>query len=280
MLPDPVLHWVSHATGAIPIGARDLPGATSSSVSVIDFDDGDQLVLRLHTNDAWLVAEPDLATREAVALRALAGTPVVAPSLIAVDESGEFCGRPAVLMSLLPGESDASVASPDRLRLLADGLPALHAQPIPNGLHMFAPYQRPEARKIPAWTSIPEVWRAAIDVCASPPPSGPVAFVHRDYHPGNVLFSGHRRTGIVDWVNACAGPPEIDVAHCRLNLALRHGLQVADDFAALATVHIQDADPKRQAYWELVDCLDLGASGDAGASTDEYLAACLRRWQA
>ena len=73
---------------------------------MVDFDDGDQLVLRLHTNDAWLAEEPDLATREAVALRALAGTPVVAPSLIAVDESGEFCGRPAVLMSLLPGESD------------------------------------------------------------------------------------------------------------------------------------------------------------------------------
>jgi aminoglycoside phosphotransferase (APT) family kinase protein len=280
VLPDPVLRWVTHVTGATPVGSRELPGATSSSVSVVDFAHGHQLVLRLHTNDAWLADEPDLATREAVALRALAGTSVVAPRLIAVDESGEFCGRPAVLMSKLPGESDPTVGSVDRLRLLASALPALHEQPIPDGLSLFAPYQQPEARKIPTWTSMPEVWRAAIDVCASPPPSGPIAFIHRDYHPGNVLFSGGRRTGIVDWVNACAGPPEIDIAHCRLNLALRHGLAVADEFAAIAMTDAIDADPARQAYWELVDCLDLGASGDVASRTDEYLAASLRRWHA
>jgi aminoglycoside phosphotransferase (APT) family kinase protein len=147
-------------------------------------------------------------------------------------------------------------------------------------MRVFAPYQLSAARSVPAWTSIPQVWRAAIDVCASPPPSGPVAFVHRDYHPGNVLFSGRHRTGIVDWVNACAGPPEIDIAHCRLNLALRHGLAVADDFAAMAMAGASDVDPRREAYWEMVDCLDLGASGDVAGGVDQYLEACLRRWQA
>jgi aminoglycoside phosphotransferase (APT) family kinase protein len=129
-------------------------------------------------------------------------------------------------------------------------------------------------------TSTPAVWHAAIDVCASPPPSGPLAFVHRDYHPGNVLFSGDRCTGIVDWVNACAGPSEIDIAHCRLNLALRHGIAVADEFAAIAIAGANDVDPQRQAYWEMVDCLDLGASADVGSRADEYLDACLRRWLA
>lgn len=272
------MRWVSHVTGAMPVASRQLPGATSSSVWALDFADGAQLVLRVHTNDAWLAEEPDLATREAVALRALAGSSVVAPSLIAVDESGELCGRPAVLMSKLPGESDPRLASA-RLRSLADALPALHAQPIPGGMQVFAPYQLPEARSIPTWTTIPEVWRAAIDACASPPPSGPLSFVHRDYHPGNVLFSGSRRTGIVDWVNACAGPPEIDIAHCRLNLALRHGIAVADEFAAMASAAAIDADPRRQAYWEMVDCLDLGASRDVGANIDAYLEGCLRRWR-
>lgn len=279
MLPDPVLRWVSHVVGATPVGSRGLPGATSSSVSVVEFADGAQLVLRLHTNDAWLAEEPDLARREALVLRALAGTSVVAPSLIAVDESGEFCGRPAVLMSRLPGESDPGVASADRLRLLADALPALHAQPIPDGVPVFAPYQQPAARSVPAWTPMPEVWRAAIDVCASPSASGPTVFIHRDYHPGNVLFEGDRLTGVVDWVNACAGPPEIDIAHCRINIALAHGLDAADEFAAIATALYPAADPRRQTYWDLVDCLDLASPADANPRIDDYLDAAMMRWQ-
>jgi aminoglycoside phosphotransferase (APT) family kinase protein len=277
--PDPVLRWVSQAAGAMAVASRELPGATSSSVSVLDFADGAELVLRLHTNDDWLAEEPDLAAREAVTLLALAGTSVVAPTLIAVDESGEFCGRPAVLMSRLPGEPDPGVASAGRLRLLADALPALHAQPIPDGMPAFAPYQQPAARSVPAWTSMPEVWRAAISVCAGPPPSGPTVFIHRDYHPGNVLFEGDLLTGIVDWVNACAGPPEIDIAHCRINIALAHGLDAADEFAAIASALYRDADPRRQAYWDLVDCLDLTSPDDANPRIDDYLDAAMMRWQ-
>lgn len=43
-------------------------------------------------------------------------------------------------------------------------------------------------------------------------------FIHRDYHPGNVLWLGPRVCGIVDWVNASLGSPEADVGHCRANL--------------------------------------------------------------
>jgi aminoglycoside phosphotransferase (APT) family kinase protein len=76
--------------------------------------------------------------------------------------------------------------------------------------------------------------------------------IHRDYHPGNVLVDAGAVSGIVDWPNACAGPPEVDVAHCRVNLAVTHGLEVATAFAAFAAT-----DPQRQAYWDVVDCLDL-----------------------
>jgi aminoglycoside phosphotransferase (APT) family kinase protein len=278
-LSEPVLRWVSDVVGARPIGSEDLAGATSSSVFSLTFSDGTKRVLRLHTNDDWLADEPDLAAREATALRALAHSSVVAPALIAVDEVGEFCGRPAILMTELAGKPDASNRSAARLRALAEALPPLHAQPIPDGLPVFAPYQEAAQRAVPAWTSIPDVWSAAIDLCASPSPSGPTVFLHRDYHPGNVLFEGDRLTGVVDWVNACAGPPEIDIAHCRINIALAHGVEAADEFAVIATGLRTDVDPKRQAYWDLVDCLDLASPDDTNPLIDEYVDAAMTRWR-
>jgi aminoglycoside phosphotransferase (APT) family kinase protein len=47
----------------------------------------------------------------------------------------------------------------------------------------------------------------------------PIGWVHRDYHPGNVLFArdGRRVTGIVDWAGAVPdGPVDIDVRLFRL----------------------------------------------------------------
>jgi aminoglycoside/choline kinase family phosphotransferase len=79
------------------------------------------------------------------------------------------------------------------------------------------------------------VWAAAIDVIRKPAPPYEGRFLHRDFHPGNVLFdvppSGPRPTptgaaritGVVDWAGACWGPTDLDVAHCSTNLALLHG---------------------------------------------------------
>jgi len=94
-----------------------------------------------------------------------------------------------------------------------------------------------------------------------------------------VLFEGDRLSGVVDWVNACAGPPEIDIAHCRINIALAHGLDAADEFAAIATALYAGSEPKRQAYWDLVDCLDLASPDEANPRIDEYVRAAMTRWQ-
>lgn len=40
----------------------------------------------------------------------------------------------------------------------------------------------------------------------------PQAFLHLDYHPQNVLVSGMRVTGVIDWVNADVGDRHLDVA--------------------------------------------------------------------
>ncbi len=53
--------------------------------------------------------------------------------------------------------------------------------------------------------------------------------LHRDFHPGNVLWRYGRVSGVVDWLGACAGPAAADVAHCRVNL-LTMGAEAAERF--------------------------------------------------
>jgi hypothetical protein len=45
-----------------------------------------------------------------------------------------------------------------------------------------------------------------------------------------VLWEGGEVSGVVDWVNACIGPREDDVVHCRVNLAIIGGQALADRF--------------------------------------------------
>jgi aminoglycoside phosphotransferase (APT) family kinase protein len=313
MLPEAARRWVCDVTGAELVEAADLPGATSSRVFLLGFDDGTHLVLRLHTKDGWLALEPDLATREAHTLQALSSSTIVAPALVAVDEAGEFCGRPAVLMSHLRGRADFSDASPARLRALAAAIQPLHALAPPSDLPRFEPYLSAAQRAVPVWTTIAETWQTAIDICALPAPVGPVCFIHRDFHPGNVLIEAGSVSGIVDWPNACIGPPEIDVAHCKINLAITHGLDAANRFGAEFGTGFGaefgtgfgtgfGTDPKRQAYWDLIDCLEMFEDGQSpdvsginalhalGAPQlttalindryDEYVTDAVHRWQA
>jgi aminoglycoside phosphotransferase (APT) family kinase protein len=55
-------------------------------------------------------------------------------------------------------------------------------------------------------------------------------FTHSDYQHFNMLWSGGRMTGVVDWVYAGPGHPHGDVAHCRLNLAILFSIEVAERF--------------------------------------------------
>ncbi len=67
------------------------------------------------------------------------------------------------------------------------------------------------------------------------PPPYECRFLHRDFHPGNVLLTGPddapRVSGVVDWVETSWGPADLDVAHCATALALLHGAPAGMDFA-------------------------------------------------
>jgi hypothetical protein len=105
---------------------------------------------------------------------------------------------------------------------------------IPEGVRIrpYRPYELGKQLLPPTWTRHPRAWWRAIEVYQGPAPSTERVFLHRDFHPGNVLWRRRRLTGVVDWANASLGAPEADVGHCRANLAGHLGSAVADDFLA------------------------------------------------
>ena len=234
-LPGRARRWVGEVLEGTVTGAEPLPGATTSAVhavTVADVAGEHRVALRRYLLPEVLAVEPDVAAREAAVLAALGGAALPTPYLLAADPDGVHCDVPAVLMTLLPGRvvwQPADVGT--WLTGMAALLPVLHARPVPAGLRRYAPY-RQASLEPPAWSARPELWRRAAAVFAGPAPRLPDVLLHRDFHPGNVLWDGEQVSGLVDWQDAAAGPAVVDVGHCRANLAARLGVDVAERFAA------------------------------------------------
>jgi aminoglycoside phosphotransferase (APT) family kinase protein len=188
-------------------------------------------VLRRYVRPDLNTEDPDIAAREARALGVAEVAGVPTPALFAVDPAGTEAGVPAVLMSRLPGQVDWWPSDTGRwLRRLARVLPAIHtAPPPPAGLiGRFAP-DLPASYQPPSWARYPRLWERAADISRGPAPVLPEVLVHRDFHPGNVLWRRGTVSGVVYWQGACTGPAVIDVAHCRVNL-LTFGTAAAGEF--------------------------------------------------
>jgi aminoglycoside phosphotransferase (APT) family kinase protein len=274
--PAPAIAWCEEAAGARVTAARALDGGTSSAVHALDLADGHALVLRRFVRREWLAQEPDVPAREAAALELLRACPLPTPELVAVDRTGTAAGgAPALLMTRLPGAIEwAPTDLEGFLESVAALLPAIHATPIAPGIPDRRPYALQTDRP-PPWTSRPHVWERGFAVFDAPPPNAERHFIHRDFHPGNVLWSAGAVTGVVDWPNASVGSPGADVGHCRMNLARVFGLDAADRFLDLCGGPA-GYDP----YWDIV--ATLGGFDDATfarwtPAEEEFLARAVAR---
>ncbi len=227
------LVWVAEAVGAPVATHRHLVGGISSTVIRCEFAAGvDPLALRVLDDRELLAREPDIIEREAEALRILARqlSEVRAPSLVAAEYSPDV-GR--LLMTWVEGRMIVDTDGlHDVVSDLAGAAADIAATPLPDG-HRLSPWRswaRPDPEP-PTWGDH-GLWREAIAVhCAQDSPTldgGAVTLLHRDLHPLNVLWTD--TPGVVDWVNACVGHPHAELAHCRWNLAVTAGFDVADRF--------------------------------------------------
>ncbi|WP_238402855.1 phosphotransferase family protein [Paenibacillus mesophilus] len=262
-LSDRALKWVIdkvHPEASV-ISGQQLHGGISSLVHGVTLRlDGEEkaFVLRQFDNEEWIRDQPDLAFREAESLRRASRTiGVQTPEIVAFDENGSECGLPAVLMTRLKGA--VVLEPPDRsewLNGMAKALASIHVVDATDFPWTFAPYCDASKLHTSSWSKYPDKWQRAADIVMGPRPSFTERFIHRDYHPANILWNGGEVSGVVDWVNGCIGPAGIDVGHCRVNLAQLYGVHAADEFLVCYQIHA-GASYTHDPYWDLVTLIDF-----------------------
>ena len=137
---------------------------------------------------------------------------------------------------------------------------------------------------MPAWTERPRLWERVIEAVQQPAPTTQAVFIHRDFHPGNVLWVDDTVSGLIDWEPASWGPRNMDLAHCRLNLAQLHGAVAADAF--LDAYRMVAGPFEHPAYFDLLAVIEMlpdvgppyrGVATDHRPRLEEYLAGLVGR---
>lgn len=209
-----------------------LRGGLACSTHLVRFDDGGEVVLKRSMAGARSLR------MEHQALGVASSCPVTTPEPIALDETGEWFGRPSLVMSRVPGRSGLHEGRRGPwIADLAEAMAAIHATPVPLRLpaalrrgHAWMTWSSPtseQLRRTPlveGAVTVAEELRA--DLAASPPPA---VLVHHDIHPGNATWRRGRLAAIVDWNEARLGPAVSDVAYCAVDLSASHGARAADD---------------------------------------------------
>ena len=292
--PGATLEWVAGliGPGARVTGVRRLRNAWSAAMHAVDVDDvhgnRHELVLRRWAR-ADVGPDPGVVENEAAALTLLASAKdLLVPTLVATDPGGVHSDAPALVMTRLDGRD---VLAPPDIESFLDGLVstlcAVHAVPVqPDMLGDYQPWGLDDLTGPPSWSRRPGIWRRAFEIARRPVPANRRVLCHHDFHPGNVLWHHGRVTGVVDWTHACLGPAAADVAHCRLNLALLFGLDVADEFGDrfgplddLAWFDVVDAvgtTPPETWRWHDAGRIDITIDGLV-RSLDDFLAAAVDR---
>lgn len=236
-----------------------LKGGTSSTLLELLVQEEDQqhfYVLRLFHKVDWLAKEPDLAKHEAESLQYAKKAGLAVPRLIAYDETGENSGMPAVLMTKMPGSVVLQPSNDEQwLDSLAATLAKLHQTKVDNFSYDYFSYNDVFLLEKPIWSKFQHDWMRAFYIVSGGRPLFQECFIHRDFHPANILWENRQVSAIVDWVNACRGPAGIDVGHCRVNLAQLYGISVANDFLTAYERHAGSSftyDP----YWDLLSLTD------------------------
>jgi len=219
--------------GSGPLEAEPL-GDGHSNVTYLVRRDDEEFVVRRPPRPPLPPSAHDVL-REARLLRALAGTPVRVPNVLAVCDDERVIGAPFYVMERLDGHvltgsiPDELDGEADRRRIgeeLIDALVEVHAVDIDAvGLDTFGRrtgYLDRQLRRFSGlWEinktrEVPELDRLTAWLAEHKPESGPATIVHGDYRLGNTMFGPDAPAELVaifDWELATIGDPLADVGY-------------------------------------------------------------------
>jgi aminoglycoside phosphotransferase (APT) family kinase protein len=179
------------------------------------------------------------AVREFATLRVVHKARVPAPEPFLLDADGTFLGWPCIVMSHAGRPVLAPRHQAPWLRGLAEAMLALH-RVTPESFdlsHLDASTKEAVIRELeqglPAGLKDDELGKAMLKALM-----GHVGrlewraqcLVHDDFWPGNTVWRRGRLSAIVDWTPAKVGDSREDVAQCRIDPAMEHGLAAAQRF--------------------------------------------------
>ena len=263
--PD-TLRWVERVVGgsARVIAVRRLRGGIASVVHRLRLDVGGggprDVVLRRWTRDDWGDTR-ELVADEVRVLTALerCDIGVAVPRLLGASVTGDDAGgSPALVMDHLPGRIHLRPGDGDRsgwLGQMATTAARIHALDIEA--KPFESWMDTDQLRPPSDTRRPDLWDRAHEVLRAQPPGFRPAFVHRDYQHFNLLWVRNRMTAVLDWGSACSGPTDIDIGHCRLNLAVLFSPEWADEFLRR---YEAEAGRRVDPWWDLAELCVYGDS--------------------
>ena len=221
---DPLLDWAADVVGVQQFDAvESLAGGSASRVLRLGAttDAGAVEVVAKQLRTGLPATDEDLVAREASVLDALRPLDLPVPETLACDPRGICTGRPAMLMSAMPG---ALLQGPDAVRAaIPEYVRALlafqrRARDLVAG-RRFAPWFDSEDPEPRSGTARPDLWERARAVVERFPRPVADGFIHRDPHPANMLFEDGRLSALLDWPNAGRGPRGVDLSRMALNLA-------------------------------------------------------------
>jgi len=196
----PALEWAAQALGSEIAAARELTGGSTGLMLDLSDRSVNRAVLRLITREPWRTHGAGLTTRESEVQRMLADGAVPVPRTLALDATGEHCGHPAHLMTLLPGVTDADRTDPGSLGRLADVLARIHDVGPTIEVRTYQSWAWEAKYVVPDWATDAQLWEEAFALLRTEPPAYEPCFLHRDFSLRNVLWEGEEISGIIDWV--------------------------------------------------------------------------------
>ncbi|WP_176611548.1 phosphotransferase family protein [Actinomadura sp. WMMB 499] len=218
------LAWAAGALGAERPArvVRCLAGGSHADTHLLETSAGRAVLRRFPTGD-------DAAANEARTLTALDGLGGFAPRLLAADPDGARTGRPATLITVLPGAPDILHTDPGAAAArLGRALARLHAVPTGTLAELrdgVATSDAAPARRLDQGPTGPIVDAHARTIAAEPR-----VLTHSDFWAGNVMWSDGELTGVIDWSGGSLAPRGFDVGWCRLDLVILHGSETAAAF--------------------------------------------------